>query len=40
MIAANQSSIDYLIPKIGEVVIPGQVGGGEAWWKTFTNNAP
>ena len=35
MIAANQASIDYLTPKIGEVVIPGQVGGRKAWWKPY-----
>ena len=35
LIAANQSGIDYLTPKIGEVVIPGKVGGGEAWWTPF-----
>ena len=35
--AANQSGIDYLTPKIGEVVNPGQVGGRDAWWKPFTN---
>jgi L-ascorbate metabolism protein UlaG (beta-lactamase superfamily) len=33
LIAANQADIDYLTPKIGEVVNPGQVGGREAWWK-------
>ena len=37
MIAANQASIDYLTPKIGEVVIPGKVGGREAWWEPFIN---
>ena len=35
LIAANQANIDYLTPKIGEVVIPGKVGGHEAWWKSF-----
>jgi len=38
MIEANQAGIDYLTPKIGEVVIPGKVGGHEAWWKPFINN--
>ncbi len=33
--AANQAGINYLTPKIGEVVIPGEVGGLEAWWKPF-----
>jgi hypothetical protein len=37
LIAANQAGIDYLTPKIGEVVNPGQVGGREAWWKPFIN---
>jgi hypothetical protein len=36
-IAANQADINYLTPKIGEVVIPGQVGGREAWWKPSIN---
>jgi len=35
--AANQTDIDYLTPIIGEIVIPGQVGGHEAWWKPFIN---
>ena len=35
LIAANQADVDYLTPKIGEVVIPGKVGGREAWWKQF-----
>jgi len=38
MFEANQAEIDYLTPKIGEVVIPGKVGGREAWWKPFINN--
>ena len=38
LIATNQAGIDYLTPKIGEVVIPGKVGGREAWWKPFINN--
>jgi L-ascorbate metabolism protein UlaG (beta-lactamase superfamily) len=37
--AANQTDIDYLTPIIGEIVIPGQVGGHEAWWKPFINKA-
>jgi len=39
LIAANQTGIDYLTPKIGEVVIPGQLSGSEAWWKPFINKA-
>ena len=35
--AANKAGIKYLTPKIGEVVIPGQLGGQEAWWKQFIN---
>ncbi len=35
LIAANQVNIDYLTPKIGEIVIPGKVGGREVWWKFF-----
>ncbi|MGF1760775.1 hypothetical protein L4D76_23200 [Photobacterium sagamiensis] len=35
--AANQADINYLTPKIGEVVIYGQVGGRDAWWKPFIN---
>lgn len=35
VISANLADIDYLTPKIGEVVIPGQVGGRDAWWKPF-----
>jgi L-ascorbate metabolism protein UlaG (beta-lactamase superfamily) len=38
LIAANQAGIDYLTPKIGEAVIPGKLGGREAWWKEFIKN--
>ena len=34
-IQANQDGIDYLTPKIGEVVIHGKAGGRDTWWKTF-----
>ncbi len=37
LISANQADIDYLTPEIGEVVIPGQVGGRGEWWKPFIN---
>ena len=37
LIAANQAGIDYLIPKIGEVVHPGLVGGHEVWWTPYIN---
>jgi len=40
LIAANQAGIDYLTPKIGEVVNSGSVGGREAWWKPFIKNRP
>jgi len=36
--AANQAGVKYLTPKIGEVVIPGKVGGHEAWWKQYIDN--
>ena len=35
--AANQADIDYFTPKIGEVVIHGQVVGRDAWWEPFIN---
>lgn len=38
LIAAKQVNVDYLTPKIGEVVNPGKVGGSEAWWKLFLND--
>ena len=36
--AANQAGIDYITPKIGEVVIPEKLGGRKAWWKPLINN--
>ena len=36
-IAADQAGIDYLTPKIGEVINHEQIGGREAWWKSFIN---
>jgi hypothetical protein len=33
LIAANQSGIDYLTPKIGEVIKSGNAGGQDEWWK-------
>jgi len=38
LIKANQDGIDYLTPKIGEVVIPGKAGGDTAWWEPFIKN--
>jgi L-ascorbate metabolism protein UlaG (beta-lactamase superfamily) len=38
LIAADQAGIDYLTPGIGEVIMPGKLGGGERWWKPYTNN--
>ena len=37
LIAADHTGIEYLTPKIGEVVNPKQVGGRDAWWKPFIN---
>ena len=34
-IEANRTGVDYLTPKIGEVVVPGEPGGQEQWWKPF-----
>ena len=39
LIAGNQAGIDYLTPKIGEVINAGQVDGSEAWWKPFIEKA-
>ena len=35
--AANQAGIDFLTPKIGEVVNPVQMGRSKAWWKAYIN---
>jgi len=35
LVAAQLERIEYLTPKIGELVIPGKVGGHEEWWKPF-----
>ena len=40
LIAANQSGIDYLTPKIGELVKSGNEGGKNEWWKLFVNMSP
>lgn len=40
LIAADHSGIDYLTPKIGEVVIPGKLSGSEAWWVPLIKKAP
>ena len=37
LIAANKAGIDYLTPKIGEVVYPQRVSGSKSWWKPFIN---
>ncbi len=37
LIDANNTGIDYVTPKIGEVVVPGKVDGHELWWKPFIN---
>jgi L-ascorbate metabolism protein UlaG (beta-lactamase superfamily) len=33
--AASQAGINYLTPKIGEVINPGQAVISEAWWKPY-----
>ncbi|MBW2634232.1 MAG: MBL fold metallo-hydrolase [Deltaproteobacteria bacterium] len=40
LIAANQSGIDYLTPKIGELIKSGNEGGKNEWWKLFVNMSP
>lgn len=35
LIEANQTGVDYLTPKIGEVIVPGEPGGREEWWEPF-----
>jgi len=35
--AANQAGVQYLTPKIGEVVNPEQIGDHEVWWKPYIN---
>ena len=35
LIAADHTGIEYLTPKIGEIVNPEQMGGRDAWWKPF-----
>jgi len=35
LIAVDQAAIEYLTPKIGEVINFGRAGGSEAWWKPF-----
>ncbi|MEN8180726.1 MAG: MBL fold metallo-hydrolase [Pseudomonadota bacterium] len=39
VIAAKQAGIDFLTPKIGEMVNPDNVGVRHVWWKTFRNKA-
>ena len=36
-ISANQAGIDFLTPKIGDVVNPAQAGSSEVWWIPFKN---
>ena len=38
VIEANEAGIDYLTPRIGEVVIPGKAGSRETWWQPCINN--
>jgi len=37
LIAAKQNHVDYLTPKIGEVVNPLRVRDSKSWWQTFIN---
>ena len=37
LIAAKQNRVDYLTPKIGEVVKPLRVRDSKSWWKPFIN---
>ena len=39
LIEANQMGVDYLTPKIGEVVVFGKPGGRDKWWKPYINKA-
>jgi len=38
LVAANQSGINYLTPKIGEIIQIGGAGGQEKWWRRYVNN--
>ena len=38
LVEANQAGVEYLAPKIGEVVNPGVVSSREVWWKPFIEN--
>jgi len=38
LIAADEIGIDYLVPKIGEVVVPEKINGLESWWKKYVKN--
>ena len=35
LIEANRTGVNYLTPKIGEVVVLGKPGGRDKWWKPF-----
>jgi L-ascorbate metabolism protein UlaG (beta-lactamase superfamily) len=37
LVAANRSGIDYLTPKIGEIIRIGSIKGQEKWWRQFIN---
>ena len=39
LIEANQTGVDCLTPKIGEVVVPGEPGGQEEWWQPFISKS-
>ena len=40
LVAAERSGIDYLTPKIGEVIRNGSTGSREDWWRQFVNSSP
>lgn len=39
LIEANRTSVDYMTPKLGEVVVLGKPGGRDNWWIPFINKA-
>ena len=39
LIEADRKGVDYLTPKLGEVVVFGKPGGREQWWKPFIDKA-
>ena len=39
LIEANRTSVDYITPKLGEVVVLGKPGGRDNWWDPFIDTA-